>query len=288
MDKKVLKGILFAVILIFVLISFLYKEREYEKKGKKHIYERIVSLSSTTEILCALGAEDKIVAISDIDKESPYYEILKDKPRCGGGIRNVNVEKVLGFKPDLVFCWRGQADILRERGLNVYAVGTYDLEGVMGLIMDVGRLVGKEREARRIVSFMREEIKRISERLKKVKNRPLVYFEAHTLGKTRGRGSLTHDLITRAGGINIAKDEVVPFPLLSQEFIITKNPDVIIVEEYGAKPEEIKKRDGWQNIKAIVNNRLYRSHVYFTSYTHRCIEGLKQFAKWFHPELFKE
>jgi len=288
MDKKILKGVVFAVILAFALTPFLCKKRKYEKEEKKHIYERIVSLSCTTEILCALGAEDKIVAISEIDKESPYYEILKDKPRCGGGIRNVNVENVLGFRPDLVFCWRGQADILRERGLNVYATGTYDLEGVMGLIMDVGMLVGKEKEARKIVSLMKEEIKRISEKLKKVKNRPLVYFEAHPLGKTRGKGSLTHDLITRAAGINIAEDKVVPFPLLSQEYIIKKNPDVIIVEEYGDKPEEIKKRDGWQNIKAVVNNRVYRSYVYFTSYTHRCIEGLKQFARWFHPELFKE
>ncbi|WP_459918794.1 hypothetical protein [Desulfocicer niacini] len=57
-----------------------------------------------------------------------------------------------------------------------------------------------------------------------------VTFEQSELGKTRSNGSLTHDLITRAGGINIAKDEPVPFPILSQEFIIQQNPDVIIVE----------------------------------------------------------
>ncbi|MEW6556070.1 MAG: ABC transporter substrate-binding protein [Elusimicrobiota bacterium] len=289
MNKKVWAGIIFIVILAMSLSIFLYRTRKHEKeKEKKHIYERIVSLSCTTEILCDLGAEDKIAAISGIEKESPYYETLKLKPKCGGDIRNVNLEKVLGFQPDLVFCWETQADTLKERGLNVYATKTYDIEGVMELIMNVGILAGKETEAKRIVSAMREKIDKITKKVKEIKHKPLVYFEAHALGKTRSAGSLTHDLITRAGGINIAKDEPVPFPLLSQEFIIEKNPDIIIVEEYGDIPQEIKRRDGWQNIKAVKNNRVYRSYIYFTNYTPRCIEGLEQYAKWFHPEVFKQ
>ncbi|MBA3066619.1 ABC transporter substrate-binding protein [bacterium] len=285
MNKKIWAGITILVISALWLSIFLSKSRKPLTVGRKlPAAERIVSLSCTTEILCALGAEDKIAAISGIDEENPYYGLLKNKPAAGGGIRNVNLEMVLGFKPDLVFCWKGHADILREKGLNVYSVGTYDVEGVMELILDVGRLAGRENGAEEIVADMRKREIKVKDKVEDINNKPLVYFEAGTVGKSRGPGCLTHNLITAAGGINIAGEERVPFPLLSQEYIIDKNPDIIIVEEYGASPGEIKKRNGWQNIKAVKNNRVYRSYTYFTSYVPRCIEGMEQFAEWFYPE----
>lgn len=249
---------------------------------------RIVSLGLySTEILCDLGMGDKIVAIGNLRADYPYYQILKDKPIVGSDINSVNVEKVLGFKPDLVFCWKFQAGILRERGLNVYVSDFYDVEGIMKFVLDAGKLVRKEKEAEKIVSKMKERIKRVKEKVSKIESKPLVYFEALSLGKTRSSGSLTNDLITRAGGINIAEDEPVPFPILSQEFIIKKNPDVIIIKKYGASPEDIKKRDGWQSLKAVKSNRIFVSPSYFTGYTLRCLDGLEQYAKWFYPEAFK-
>ncbi|MBU2568133.1 MAG: ABC transporter substrate-binding protein [Elusimicrobia bacterium] len=293
MDKKNWLWISIFVVCAFG-ISFVLSKTAKRITGERDIYLspcpiRIVSIDYySTEILCDLGVVDKIVAIGKLKKESPYYQILKSKPPVGGDMTNVNLELLLGFKPDLVFCWKGQSDILKERGLNIFPVGTYDVEGIMKLVKDIGAIVGKEKEAKKIVSNMQTRINVVAEfilqKLKKIKSRPLVYFEAHSLGKSRSSGSLTHDLITRAGGINIAGSEPVAFPLLSQEFIITKNPDVIIVEDYGATPEEIKKRDGWKNIKAVKNNRIFVSPGYFTGYTPRCLDGLEQYAKWFYPE----
>jgi iron complex transport system substrate-binding protein len=97
---------------------------------------------------------------------------------------------------------------------------------------------------------------------------------------------LTHDLITRAGGINIAKDEPVSFPILSQEFIIEKNPDIIILSEWGTKPSTIKNRDGWKNIKAVKSDRILVSKSGYTGYTPRCLDGLEVYARFFHPGLF--
>jgi iron complex transport system substrate-binding protein len=287
MDRKIWAGI--AVLVISALcISIVLSNG---KMGGKSVgvppYERIASLSSTTEILCDLGAVDKIAGIDGVSKESPYYEILRDKPQIGGGYHNLNVESILGLKPDLVFCWEGHADVLRSRDLNVYPTGAYDIEGIMGLIKEVGRLAGKGREADKIIYDMKTRIKKVEEKLKNAGCRPLVYFEAGTLGKSRSRGSLTHDLIVRAGGINIAGDESVSFPLLSSECIIEKNPDIIIVEEYGASVEEIKARRAWRDIKAIKNNRVYKSSVYYTNYTPRCLDGLEQYTEWFHPEIFR-
>ncbi len=279
-------------LIFFILLAFLfsylslYSIKRKPKSIAPEKIERIVSLNvAATEILLDLGLKDKIVGVS-FSRNNP--EAVKDKPKMGRGFGNVNVEKVLSLRPDIVFAYKGDASLLREKGIPVFVIDTCNLEEVIELVKDIGKVVGKEKEAYRIVKNMRNRIDEIKKKLKDVKSYPLVYFEAGSPGHTRGPGSLTHDLITLAGGVNLAKDEPVAFPILSQEYIIARNPDIIIVEEYGAKIDEIKKRDGWQSIKAVRNNRIYKAPVYFTNYTPRCIEGLEQFARWFHPEVFNE
>lgn len=279
-------------LIFFILLAFLFSYLSlYSIKRKPRSItsekiERIVSLNvAATEILLDLGLEDKIVGVS-FSRNNP--EAVKGKPQVGRGFGSVNVEKVLSLRPDIVFAYKGDASLLREKGIPVFVIDTCNLEEVISLIKDIGKVVGKEKEAYRIAKRMRDRIDEIKKKLKDVKSYPLVYFESGLPGHTRGPGSLTHDLITLAGGINLAKDEPAAFPILSQEYIIARNPDIIIVEEYGAKIDEIRRRDGWQSIKAVRNNRIYKAPVYFTNYTPRCIEGLEQFARWFHPEVFNE
>ena len=239
------------------------------------------------EILCDMGEADRIVAICKRDKNDVYYEQLKDKPMAGGGYgRNINIEMVIATRPDLVFCTSGQENALKNRGFAIYVTGTYDIDGIMGLITDVGKAAGRGDKAELIIDRMKDRIRRVEEIVKAARVKPKVYFEQSELGKTRAGGSLTHDLITRAGGINIAKDEPVPFPILSQEFIIKQNPDVIIVEKWGTRPETVLARDGWQHINAVSEKRMLLSLNYYTGYTARCLDGLEAYAAFFYPELF--
>jgi len=59
------------------------------------------------------------------------------------------------------------------------------------------------------------------------------------------------------GGINIAKKAKGDWPILSQEFIINENPEVIIIAYMGQNIDEVLKRPGWENIDAIKNKRVY-------------------------------
>ena len=240
-------------------------------------------------ILCDIGEADRIVAVCKCNLPDKYCGQLKDKPMAGGGYgHNINIEMVLAARPDLVFCTSGQENALKNRGLTIYVTGTYDIEGIMGLITDVGKAVGCEDKTKIIIDRMKERIRRVEDTVKAATVKPKVYFEQSELGKTRSNGSLTHDLITRAGGINIAKDEPVPFPILSQEFIIQQNPGVIIVEQWGTRPETIMSRDGWKNIKAVISGRILLSKSYYTGYTASCLDGLEAYAAFFYPELFNQ
>ncbi|HBC89794.1 MAG TPA: hypothetical protein DCZ94_22880 [Lentisphaeria bacterium] len=252
--------------------------------GKQTRPERIVSLClPVTEIICQLEMQDRIVGICD----GGCPEKVKGRPKVGKAFGTLNVESVIALKPDLVFCW-GEGKVLREKGLNVCSIHTRDLDGVISLVVEVAGLLGEKKLAEPVTASMRERIAGIREKTQSVKEKPLVYFEAGSLGKTRGAGSLTHELVEKAGGMNLAGKENISFPLLSNEFIIVSNPDIILVEDYGESNEKIAARSGWGNVKAVRNNKIFRCPTSYTNYAPGCLDGLEQFSRWFHPDLFKK
>ena len=283
-------GLSWLGLALFIFLSFLFSYfvsaifiRQKPADFIPVKIERIISLNvAATEILVELGLEDKIVGVN-FTKSNPV--VVKEKPKVGRGFGDVNVEAVLALRSDIVFVYKQDAQVLEEKGIPVFIVETCNLKEVISLINRIGEITDKEQEAYEIADRMEDRINKVQEELRDIKFRPLVYFESGSIGHTRASGTLTHDLITLAGGENLAENEPIAFPLLSKEYIIASDPDIIIVEEEGVSVEEIKGRDGWQDIKAIKNDRVFTAPVYYTNYTPRCIEGLKQFARWFHPEV---
>jgi iron complex transport system substrate-binding protein len=280
--RKLHLFLLWLSVILPVFMFYLELDAGENPKADVRNQHRIVSLClPVTEIICQMGLEDRIVGICDGDRP----EKVKGKPKVGKPFGILNVESVIALKPDLVFCW-GDGKILKEKGLTVYSIHAKDLDGVIKLVKDVADILGEKQKSVVMVAAMSEKINLINEKMIPVKEKPLIYFEVGSIGRTRGSGSLTHELIGKAGGINIAGKEKVSFPLLSNEFIIESNPDIILVEDFGESNERIKTRSGWQNLKAVKNNRIFRCPSYYTNYAPRCLEGLEQFAHWFHPELF--
>ena len=74
--------------------------------------------------------------------------------------------------------------------------------------------------------------------------------------------------------------------MLSSEWIIDQDPDVIVVVSYGVSLDEVKARDGWDSIGAVINDKVYSIESNLVSATPRMVLGLEQFAKWFYPEYF--
>ena len=248
--------------------------------------ERIVSLaSSATETLYALGAGDKVVGR---DKYSKYPDEVANVPEVGSG-SSPNLEMIIGLEPDVLFAWPYSRDaiISLENKMSVVYIDPGSVNDVLDTIRMIGLITGKTSEAENLTAEMQSKIDAITEitdELNKTQ-RPLVYYELGTM-KTTGPGTFTNELIFMAGGINLAADEPVRYPILSSEYIIEQNPDVIVIVSYGASIEEVKNRDGWQNINAVRNDRVYKIDTNIVTSNPRLVQGLEQFAKWFHPDLF--
>ena len=283
--KKLRLSIVFLIIILFIAINAL--PRDFAAKKQALLPNRIISLNTAaTEMLFDLGVGNKIVGTSESSYNPPQ---AKDKTKVGKAYGYLNIEMIISLEPDLIFTYKADAETIKKQGIPVYILDMCDLQQVISHVKAIGKIVGKESEARKITLKMKNKLNKVKEQVSKVKSKPLVFFQSGSIfGRSRASNSLTHDLITLANGINLASGDFSSYPLLSVEYIIEKNPDIIILSEYGLSIEEIKKMPKLQNIKAVKNDRIYRSRISYTHYTPRCVDGLEQFAKWFHPQLYKQ
>jgi len=250
--------------------------------------ERIISIGSTwTETLYAIGCGDRVVGVCN---DSNYPPEAADKPQVGTG-SSLNLEKVLGLEPDLVVIWRysSQAiDNLEKQGIPVVGLYPTSVDDIIDTIRLLGTITGSISEAAELTAEMQTNIDEIAAKTRELTKAqmPLVYYELYSPLKTTGPGTYTNELIFMAGGINLAADEPVKYPILSNEYIIERNPDVIIESTGGPSIEEVKTRSGWEGINAVKNDRVYLIDNTLVCPTPRIVLGLEQFAKWLHPELF--
>ncbi|KUK32589.1 MAG: Vitamin B12 ABC transport system substrate-binding protein BtuF [Thermoanaerobacterales bacterium 50_218] len=255
--------------------------------------QRIVSLTpSNTEILFALGLEDRLVGVTTY---CDYPPEAKQKPKVGD--LNPSVEKIVELDPDLVVAKKTlNADTiaaLRKLGIPVLCVEPESIEGVFRAIRLIARVTGTEktgealiREIRKQLDFVKEKLATLApeERVKvfiEVGNEPLY---------TAGKNTYVDELVTLAGGINVAAD-VEGYQMYSSESVVEKNPDVILALDsyYVDVQSDISKRPGWEKIKAVQEGRIIcpKDPDLLNRPGPRAGQAVEEVARSLYPGLFQ-
>ena len=275
------------IILITILALTFFSRQPLARAVPETSKLRIVSLApATTEILFSLGLDDQIVGVSSYCNYPPQAQ-LKEKV---GSFSSPSMEKILSLKPDIVFCTGlEQAPAVRELknlNLKVYVSNPVNLEGLFRSIEDIGSLTRKEKEARALINKMKSDIAEVKLSVSAIpqekKQKVFIEIWSEPL-TTAGEGSFIDELITLAGGINVAHDTRRPYSYFSAEELIKRNPDCIILgymqEEAPAKAME--RLMGWKDISAVKNNRVYNdiNPDLFLRPGPRLTEGLKEIYK---------
>jgi iron complex transport system substrate-binding protein len=261
----------------------------------KEIPQRIISLSpSNTEILFALGLGEKVVGVTEYCNYPP--EAL-DKEKVGG-YSTPDIEKIIALQPDLIFAddihKEETIPALEERGLTVFALMPGNLDGVLKDIQMAGKITGKEQEASELVGQMESRIAAITDKTEKLEpqERPRVFYITwHDPLWTTGSGTFIHELIDKAGGVNIFQD-VTGHKAVDIELVIARNPEIVIAcAGHGeAKDEPVEWAESEPRLsvtEARKNNRIYQIDADIVSRTGpRIVEALEEFAQFIHPEIF--
>ena len=256
--------------------------------------QRLVSLApSNTEILFALGLGDKVVGVTDF---CDYPEEAKAIEQVGTYFEP-NIEMIFSLSPDLVLAIPDVPEVvakLEELGIPALILDPSDLEGILADIQLVGQATGAETEAEALVSELRGRIAVVTEKAGEAKERVRVFCEIDATDPSKpwasGPGSFMDAMIRLSGGTNVAAGADSPWPQLSAEEIIAKDPDIIILadSEYGVTAESVGERPGWDVITAVKEGAIYDIDDDLISRPGpRIVDGLETVAKIIHPELFE-
>ncbi len=262
----------------------------------EQVPQRIISIApSNTEIVFAMGLEDKLVAVTDY---CDYPPEAKEKPSVGS-YSTPSIEEIVAQTPDLVLATsiheKKIIPQLEEQGLTVLALDPSNLSEVMAAITLIGRVTGKEAEAAGVVAGMQVRVKAVTDKTDSLpaEQRPRVFYTIwHDPLMTAGSGTIQDELIQKAGGTNVAAG-LNDYVDISLESVLDANPEIMIAGVGHIRGRDvifqfISTEPRLDGTAARKNDRVYAIDGNLTSRPGpRLVEGLEQFAEFIHPELFK-
>ena len=220
---------------------------------------RVVSLApSCTDALVAIGAHERLVGI---EEHSELPAELCSVPRVGG-FKHVDLGTVATLAPDLIVAASLHAVRLVPRltatGARVFVSQPRTLDGIIHGMARLAALLGLAREASPIIASAWRRIAAVLERTLKGGPRPLVYVELSPRGHSGGPQSFVDDLVTKAGGVNLAGCARVEWPVIPPAVVHRFDPDVIVIAEYpgSATPAMLAARHGWDRLRAVKSGRV--------------------------------
>ena len=213
-----------------------------------------------TELVFAAGAGQYIAGtISSSDYPADALNI----PRIGDGM-NVDLEKALTLRPDLIIAWQPSgavqtlAPVFKRLDVAVLYSRPETLSDIPAEIVRYGLLFHTEAAANATAQALRQRLDALQERYAQ---RPpvTVFIEIGTSPLyTIGGDPLLRDALRICGGINIYADAHIAAPQVSMESVLIRKPDVVLTPaKDAARLEEARRRWAGLNLPAALNGHVY-------------------------------
>lgn len=192
--------------------------------------QRIISMAPhVTELLFAAGGGDRIVgAVSYSD----YPDAAKRIPNIGDN-RNIDIERVMAMKPDLIVVWRHgssdkQIELLRKFDIPLFYSEPHKLGDIPDSLIRLGRLLGTDQEAQRTATGLRQKLAALTTQYA---NSPPVRLFYQVWDKplfTLSGQHIVSDAIRLCGGVNIFADMKTTAPSVGIEAVLQEDPEAIV------------------------------------------------------------
>ena len=226
---------------------------------------RIVCLTEEpTEVLYALGQQDRIVGISGFTVRPPRAR--KEKPKVSA-FTSAKIDEILKLEPDFVVGFSDiQADIAAElvrRGVEVWISNHRSVDGILDYIRRLGALVGVAAQADVYADDLKRGLDAIERDAARLPCRPKIYFEEWDEPPITGIRWVA-ELIRIAGGDDIFPERAIESLakariLEDADEVIRRAPDIIIGSWCGKKfrADKVAARPGWDAIPAVRAGQLH-------------------------------
>jgi len=249
---------------------------------------RIVSLApNLTEILYALGQEDRLVAVTD---HCNYPVSATGKPKVGT-FWQPNLEAIVGTRPDLVLTLdmaqqRVVSQRLERMGYRSLTLRIETIDELMRVIEILGQTLDCAEETGRLRASMTERMAR----RQSPGSRPRILWVVQRQPlRVAGQGTFVDEMIELAGGQNAIGQTIYRYPPIGGEQVLVCRPDVIIepATVEGVTACEGPQAEFWgrfKDVPAVANGRIYQVNADVVSRLGpRIADGVEQIAQCLRP-----
>lgn len=249
---------------------------------------KIVSMApNVTEMIFALGAEDKLVGRTDYcdyPEEALAIESV-------GTLMTPDIEKIISLEPDVVIASTHFSEEseqqLKDLGINVIVLyEEMDMDGVYGMINTLSDVVNKKEAGQTIVTEMQVSVEETLAAVAGLESKSVYYVVG--FGEygdyTAGGNTFLGQLLTMAGGSNVA-EEVTDWSY-TLESLVEADPEIIIIAD--DMKESFETAENYKDLTAVKNGNVFgvdKNTLERQGY--RNAEGLRTLAEIIHPEAFQ-
>lgn len=250
---------------------------------------RIASLNLTAdEILVEILPLDRLVAATAAADDAGTSNVVGRLPPGVARFRRAEMERLLALSPDLVVVSEyTDPDFLRlvERsGMRVHRMrGLDSLAGFRAAILELGRAVGEEQGAVRLVERYDAVLAELSRRLAGVAKPRVLYWAG---GMTAGRGTAIGALIEAAGAVNVGHElGVEGIAPIGAERAFVADPDTVLVGEGWKTTEALRAHPLLSRLRAVQQGRIVAMPTeLLVTLSHHAAEACWYLSWALHPD----
>lgn len=259
MIKKMVSKLFFLVLSMFFLflISCSKNGAESKKGVENKKYNKIVVLDpAAIEMVYLLGAEDEIVGVAKLERSKIWPEDKVAKLESVGTFSKPSLEKIISLKPDLVITAFHTTEEfesgLKANNIEVKKIQANSVEDIFSNFSEIAKLLGKENEANKIIAEKRAKLEEIK-KMEKTEKKGIFVLSASPL-MVFAKGTLPNDIMKLLNIKNVAENMEGKNPVVSTEFLIKENPEIIITMI--PNPNEIAiANPQLKDVAAVKNNK---------------------------------
>lgn len=220
--------------------------------------ERIISLSpSATEILYAIGAGDRVIAVD------PFSTYPEDAPVSDLSGYDPNVEAIVGYEPDLVLIANDSNDLVASlEALDIPVLANSapaDIESGYDIVAALGLATGQVDGAASVVEQMRADLEEAFAAAPQ-DQQIRVYHELDDTFFSASSNSFIGSVYAQMGAVNIADEadaDGTGYPQLTEEAIVEADPQLIVIpDQVTYTAEDVANRPGWSEVSAVQNDAI--------------------------------
>ncbi len=262
-----MKKSIFVLLVLILAMSFSITivDDSFTVVKVQNVPNRVISAApAITEMLFYMGFGNKIIGVTNYDN----YPAQVKKIKKVGQMSPLNVEAIASLKPDMIFAFGGfqMGDVakLRKYGYTVVVINPKSIEGIVKDMVKLSVIMGDRSKSDKVIKLYNNVIATAK------KAATVDYFKRPKvlIGSNYEpiyvpcEGSFLNEAIAYAGGRNISADLIGAngWTPVNNEFIISKNPNVVLIPSFGAMKSDAKKfmnNSHWKILSAVRNGKVY-------------------------------